>query len=419
MKKPTSQRSENTDPTAEALTWNRLDAVLLEIRDVQRATNKSIEELRQLLRGHGLANAAEFPAAGSPAAEPLPALVKRYLEEHQGGARWAPGTKVAYEYALELLRAPELLGADPITGVTRDRMVHVRDILRRLPKNWRKSPKYRGRSITEILTMPDIKPMSTTRVNFLLRAFKVFFAWVVEQGYIRSNPVRDLEIKSRGPASSGRIPYPRGDLQKILDKLAEEVKEPCAHAERLWVPLIAMYCGMRLNEICQLYCDDTREEAGILYFSVSESTNDKRVKSRHSCRSVPVHPTLVELGLGDYLAHCRTKGTVRLWPALCAGSAGYGTRFGQWFIKFNRRCVTTEHGKVFHSLRHNFAQELANQNVPQWHITVLLGHAPVGETAITYARPTVPMLAEEISNLDYHLNLDGIRRACRKTFARE
>ena len=71
-----------------------------------------------------------------------------------------------------------------------------------------------------------------------------------------------------------------------------------------WVPLIGMYSGMRLNEICQLQLTDIRESKdGIPYFDVTDSDDpqNKRKKNDNSKRAVPIHPELVSLGLLQYV----------------------------------------------------------------------------------------------------------------------
>ena len=39
---------------------------------------------------------------------------------------------------------------------------------------------------------------------------------------------------------------------------------------RFWLPLIALFTGARINEICQLHTDDVQEKNGILFISINE-----------------------------------------------------------------------------------------------------------------------------------------------------
>ncbi|WKL57368.1 hypothetical protein Q1W73_17145 [Asticcacaulis sp. ZE23SCel15] len=59
-----------------------------------------------------------------------------------------------------------------------------------------------------------------------------------------------------------------------------------------FVPLIALFTGMRLNEICSLEPQDIIEVDGILCFSVNEG-NDKHLKTDASRCLIPIHQSLI------------------------------------------------------------------------------------------------------------------------------
>lgn len=78
-------------------------------------------------------------------------------------------------------------------------------------------------------------------------------------------------------------------------------------SSRFWAPLIALYSGMRLEEICQLHLSDIVKMDGVLCFSINEESGGsgyvKHVKSSAGIRKVPVHPHLWdELGLEKFVA---------------------------------------------------------------------------------------------------------------------
>ena len=45
-----------------------------------------------------------------------------------------------------------------------------------------------------------------------------------------------------------------------------------------WLPIIALYTGMRMEEICQLYVSDVKKVDGVWGFNISED-EDKQDKS--------------------------------------------------------------------------------------------------------------------------------------------
>jgi integrase len=78
---------------------------------------------------------------------------------------------------------------------------------------------------------------------------------------------------------------------------------------RFWLPLIALFSGMRLDKICQLDVVDVRLREGVACFVVTTASDkeesDKRLQTASSERFVPVHPTLLNLGMMKLIAHRR------------------------------------------------------------------------------------------------------------------
>ena len=80
----------------------------------------------------------------------------------------------------------------------------------------------------------------------------------------------------------------------------------------MWIPLIALFSGARLEEIGQLLCTDVRIEEGIDYFNLLDLPNEdehdedgghvKKLKTLDAGRRVPIHPELVAMGFLDYVA---------------------------------------------------------------------------------------------------------------------
>jgi integrase len=74
---------------------------------------------------------------------------------------------------------------------------------------------------------------------------------------------------------------------------------------------------MRLNEACQLYLDDIRQDnAGIWFISINDDAEDKSLKTKASEREVPIHSKLIEFGFLNYVNQVRTLGHKRLFPEL-------------------------------------------------------------------------------------------------------
>jgi hypothetical protein len=64
-----------------------------------------------------------------------------------------------------------------------------------------------------------------------------------------------------------------------------------ADGARFWVPLIALFCGMRLNEICQFDVADVRVFDDVNCFVVTEESltgsRDKSLKTKTGRLEIP------------------------------------------------------------------------------------------------------------------------------------
>lgn len=126
-----------------------------------------------------------------------------------------------------------------------------------------------------------------------------------------------------------------------------------------WVPLIALYSGMRREEVCQLRLNDLARLNDVWVFRIRPSS-DTGVKTRESIRDVPVHDALIDIGLLEY--HRRMKGGVRLFPELLPNPDGiYGDGFGKKIGRYIKRFIDAKNEVVFHSLRHEFITTLEDE----------------------------------------------------------
>lgn len=137
---------------------------------------------------------------------------------------------------------------------------------------------------------------------------------------------------------------------------------------RFWVPLIALFSGMRMNEICQLHVADIHRLDGVDCFFVTEGPSDadngKRLKTAASERFIPVHPTLIEIGFMTFVEQRRAAGAVRLFSELQKSSTGYySDPFSKWFRRFLERAGATREKTCFHSFRHCYRDALRESRI--------------------------------------------------------
>ena len=63
-----------------------------------------------------------------------------------------------------------------------------------------------------------------------------------------------------------------------------------------WIPLVALFSGMRSNEICQMRASDVQRNGGIWLFNVSDDNMGQSLKTGAAKRIVPIHSELVRCG---------------------------------------------------------------------------------------------------------------------------
>jgi len=328
-----------------------------------------------------------------PKVNTLSLILKIYIEAKQAG--WTEKTKMEVGSVVKLLL--DILGDVEISTITRPMVLELRSTLQKLPANLYK--KYPGKTIQQILSSKDVEPMSTKSVNKHVAKLGGVLRYCMDEGILVSNPAYGLKVSEKKRADEERSTYSKADIGKIIKALPRDNDTP----ERYWIPLIGLYSGMRLNEICQLYVSDIINFEDQWCFSIN-GNKDKRLKNLASERIIPIHPTLLELGLLKYVESLQVNKVPRLWMNLTwMDIHGYSNGFGKWYQRFNRRHVTKDPKKVFHSMRHLVTDTLKQAGVSESLIAELVGHSNSGSMTMgRYGKRYQPkVLLEALMKLDY------------------
>jgi integrase len=325
----------------------------------------------------------------------LEQLREKYFSEKEISKSWANKTKRMHEGVFNLLF--EVFGKDtPVTSLTHSKLLDFRDnILINLPANREKHNKYEGKSYDTILKMKGVTPMCKRTVNERLSSISSFFKWCSKHEFMPKNIADGLIFNIKGKASEERAIYEKEDITKIFENLPYGD----ADAHKYWVPIIALYSGMRQSEICQMLKKDIVKIKEIYCFSVNETDPGKSIKTASAQRLVPVHPILLELG---FIKYCDKLKGERIWPRLKAGRDGFGQHFQRWYGRFNRKFVTESPKKTFHSARHSFINCLKQAGAQETLIKELVGHLDESITTGRYGKAyNVGLLFETIKKVDY------------------
>nr|WP_294534861.1 site-specific integrase [uncultured Rhodoblastus sp.] len=287
-------------------------------------------------------------------------------------------------------RLAELVGESaPIASVTRDDCRRVLETLRSMPPNAvKRYGNISGKAVVERAKAEGLAPMSPTTVNLHLVVLSALFNWAENEGIISKNPARGLRVVDPVRKKDKRKPFSTEQLTGIFSAPLFRgcVDDEAGYASpgenhprrgRFWVPLIGLFSGMRLNEICQLDVADVRTIVGIECFVVTTETagaaTGKKLKTENAERIIPVHPKLLEFGFNEHLAERRGSGQGKLFPELSLASTGYySDNFSKWFARFLEKAGAKRPRTSFHSFRHNFRDALREARIPK-DITYALG----------------------------------------------
>lgn len=360
------------------------------------------------------------PVKNSPL---LSTQIDKYIEDLQREGRANANSLKEYEGSCKLFL--RIVGDIPVTTLTRDDLRDYHDKLKKLPPHINKKKEYRDKTIDEILGMGVKETLGDAAIQKHIIVIKALIGWLVRNEVIEKN-VSDVlrPPQKKGKAHEQRKAFDQEDLKKLVDGLLEAATQGMlvGRPERFWVPLIGLFTGARLNEICQLHTGDIEKVDDVWCFKIDEAEDEegneiKRTKNTASIRAVPIHHTLIDLGILDYHQKIVKAGEPRLWMKLSRDDRGkYNKNFSNWFLGttncqgFLRAYVTEDKQKNFHSFRHTFINTLKQLEVQEVTISELVGHANDSITTGRYGKPFAPVaLLEKLKLVDYGVDLSPLK----------
>ena len=313
---------------------------------------------------------------------PVSKVMEDYFE--QKGENVRDKTKYQEKRYLNLLI--EEVGDIPIGSITREMTKGFKTNIMKLPSNMRKSPKYRDLTYREILkkNIPQKEKLSRTTVNNILSILSSFMEWCKNDHYVKENLFKGMMLKKDIHPRDETKPFTNQDLRTVFNKntyLDYTIEKRKFHL--YWIPLISLFHGLRLGEICPLYCDNIRKIEGNhrerrwCFDIIFESNRpDKRLKNTSSRRIVPIHDTLINLGFLEYVEIVQKKlKKERLFHELTYVDGNYNKSVSRfWNQKYLPDIGLKSSQTNFHSLRHTCSNHLKQKGIPTEFIQELLGH---------------------------------------------
>ena len=249
--------------------------------------------------------------------------------------------------------------------------------------------------IDSIMAKPGEERLSSATVEKMIIRLGVIHKFAYKKGFSTVDPAKTdkpylpkRSPRATRPADEGES-FSAVDLKAIYSGYIYAGTETGTHdlvfPYHFWLPLLGLFTGSRLNEICQLDLEDILQEAdtGLWFIRIADDPDDKplpkSLKNESSHRLLPIHDELIRAGFLNFVEQARAERREKLFSdgLTYNPSKGWGgnattfftrmpsfsTRQGGYFFNVGIR-KRLESGKPdnknFHSFRHTFIGLLRN-----------------------------------------------------------
>jgi integrase len=261
----------------------------------------------------------------------------------------------------------------PIRGVKGKDAAEFRDAVKLLDPNWARSPKARTLHWDDLIVQcgNQEKGLAASTMNRHMRALQSLWDWAEQRGHCEGrNPFGGFSIRLKpGENTLSYRPWENDELAKLFEP-------PPKRSDLLEVMIVALFTGMRLDEIASMTWGRMRTEGegdrAITYFDIVDA------KTAAGWRQVPVHSQLSWLTQRD-----RGAPNARLWPNFNLEGVGdkAGADAGKMFSDFKIERGFGSRQKTFHSFRKNVTRIIERAGVAENEWAQVFGH----ERGFTYS----------------------------------
>lgn len=230
------------------------------------------------------------------------------------------------------------------------------------------------------------KNMSVKTMNTYLSNYRTFFSWLIDHvDGVDINPFAGASISDKRASKIERRSFTFSEISQLLSyefRHGSEARTFRTDAE--WYVPVAIYTGMRLNEIAALSLKHVVKIQNIWCFDLT----GVEVKNEPSNRIVPIAQYLIDEGIFEYIESIKRRKETLLFPEIRKGKskpgkAGWGDPISRWF---NRTALNNlgidiaeeeRRGTAvcFHSIRHTFISKLTDANCQGYIVKRIVGHS--------------------------------------------
>ncbi|MDQ7982176.1 site-specific integrase [Paraburkholderia sp. SARCC-3016] len=335
------------------------------------------------------------PTADTKTAErSLDVLVRLWEKDRK------PESRAALSFHRAVDRFKQYVGNPPVPRITKAQVVALKDAL-------------------------EVAGIGPTSIDQTLNNLRTLFAYAIGKAWIEPNPGRGVKREGkRKHARGARPPFDLATINRIFaHRIYTEGYRPVRGRGEAayWLPLLGLFTGARVEELCQLrpedvYAEDYRDANGAhaqawVLKLVDNEEHGQGVKNAYSVRRIPLHPVLIELGFPEFAA--QQLGKPRLFHLLRKDKHGVeSSLWSAWWISdvLRAECEPTSPKMVFHSFRHTFKDVCRDCGISKELADALQGHSE-GDSSSDYGGEFYPLrpLIEAMSKYKIHgLKIVGV-----------
>ncbi len=332
-----------------------------------------------------------------------------YREEMLRAGLWRVKSQHDIEASIRTLI--ELVGDNPLSEFTPPVCRQYKELLLKYPIHRHKDLRFKELTIQNIIKSKlTYSTLSITTINNQIRKVSTFFNWSVKQGYLNHNPMQGMKVRQKVSVKSARLPFSEDNL-KLLFNSPIYSEHKFSKDYKFWLPLLSLYTGARLEELCQLYLSDINLSADIPYIDISDDQPDQHLKNNTSRRQVPIHAELFELGFDKWICDKQENNCTRLFDYLIPQRQKLGHKPSIWFGKYKVAQGITDRKKVFHSFRHTIVANLIKKKAPAYELKSLLGHQHGSITFDLYGSEEVDIepISEMLNKLSFKSAIANVK----------
>ena len=387
----------------EVLSWDGIELKLSPQSPSWKPLRKALQEAHieaaQAIdqRNHGdVVATPPMPPLTTPSAHVTTPMLSEalnlWLDERRVTNVWTDKTRDSYVHWTNSFL--DVVGDHPIERYKKDDARAFKRLLLALPKHWRKLPETRNGTIQEAMEVAQtlsLETISPATINKALNRVGNFWGWA-EGHYdnLTGNLMGGLAVNDSVKARDKRKPFSAGQLTTLFSSplfvgcRSERIRAQRGNTDMrdtpwFWLPILSLYSGARLNELCQLHVDDVKLDHEVPHLVLTDEREDQSIKTGNK-RCSPLHTQPLTIGFADFVAARRKRGPGLLFAQLKQNKFGsYSDRMSKDFANYIRKIDVWEDKTSFHSFRHNFEDACRQSGVAPHLMEVLQGHSERGQ----------------------------------------